>query len=111
MVKIEHKKPEIKTEDFARLVFDAIYEERFLSKEQIVPKIRTLAKMYRLKLQSDNFNVIEKPSRTASLMRNNQMHNFEKGLLIEALKAHIGDEGLQELYKKIEKLSLEAGFR
>lgn len=111
MVKIEHKKPEIKTDDFARLVFDAVYEERFLSKELIVPKIKTLAKMYRLKLQADNFNAIEKPSKTASLIRSVQEQKFTVQFLIEKLENIIGSDNMQEIFKERDKLLLEAGFK
>ena len=102
---------EIKTEDFASIVFDAVYEERYLSKELLVPKIKTLAKMYRLKLQSDNFNAIEKPTKMANLMRSVNQKNEELNFWREKLHSIIGDEEMKRLYSDLDSHLINCGFR
>lgn len=102
---------EIKTEDFASIVFDAVYEERYLSKELLVPKIKTLAKMYRLKLQSDNFNAIEKPTKTANLMRSVNQKNEELNFWREKLRSVIGDEEMKRLFSDLDSHLINCGFK
>lgn len=102
---------EIKTEDFASIVFDAVYEERYLSKELLVPKIKTLARMYRLKLQADNFNAIETPTKMANLMRAANQRNEELNFWRERIRAIVGDEEMQRLFCDLDSHLINCGFK
>lgn len=79
-------KKEISTEDFAKVIFDAIYEERFLSKDVIVPNIRSIARIHRLKMEAQNYNAIENPTKTANMLRNTQKIDYERRYWMEKAK-------------------------
>lgn len=103
-------KKEISTEDFAKVIFDAIYEERFLSKDVIVPKVRTLAKIHRLKIEAQNYNAIENPTKTANLMRSHQKMDFERKFWLEKLRGVLPKGDIENLYLELNEQQKEAGF-
>ncbi len=102
---------EIKTEEFASLVFDAVYEERYLSRELLVPKIKTLAKMYRLKLQTDNFNTIENPTKMAGLMISMMQKSEELVFWRGKIRALVDDKELNIMFDELNNHLIKCGFK
>lgn len=105
------KNIEVNTEDFAKIIFDAVYEERYLNKEALVAKIRTLARLYRLKLSSDNFNAIENPTKTANLMQTVKKVEYERKYWLKELKYRCPDDELNALFNHLDKELIDLGFK
>lgn len=102
---------EIKTEEFAKIIFEAVYEERYLNKEILVSKIKTLAKLYRLRISSDNFNSIENPTKTANLMQTVKKVDYERKFWLDKIKSKVDPNEMNEFFEQLENELRQVNFK
>jgi len=95
---------EISTKEFADLICEAIVEERYFEKESFSLKVKSLAKVFRLKISALNYNKILNPTQTAKLIRSTEIMNEEN--LFWRLKMYelLGKEKIQPYYDELDRL-------
>lgn len=97
---------ETSTKELSEILVKAINDEPYFSKDVLIPKIRAIIGGFRLRLATLNYNKIENPTETARLIRANELHNLEKNFWKQELKKHIGEEKMNEIYKKLDEQRL-----
>jgi hypothetical protein len=95
---------ETKIDNLSKILVKAIEDEPYFSKEILIPKIKSLITGFRLKMDSINYNSIEKPSKTAKLIRSYQLQVEEKKFYKGKLTEQVGRENMQNYYKELETL-------
>jgi hypothetical protein len=95
---------ETKIDNLSKILVKAIEDEPYFSKEILIPKIKSLITGFRLKMDSINYNSIEKPSKTAKLIRAYQLQVEEKKFYKNKLREQVGIENMQNYYKELETL-------
>ena len=93
----------IKTEQMAEIIVDAIIEEPFFSKETLIPKIKALVNGFRLGLSTANYNKTDNPTEVGRLVRQNELHNWEKDFWKQELKTIVGVDNMQNFYDKLDE--------
>ncbi|MCM8906787.1 hypothetical protein [Tenacibaculum finnmarkense] len=89
------------------ILTDAIVQEPFFNKEVLQPKIRSLISGFRLDLNTTNYNSIESPSKTAKLIRDNELRVIECKFWRKELKKIVGPEKMNDYYSEINKRQLK----
>ena len=92
------------TKELSEIIAKAIYDEPFLKKETLVPKITSLIKGFRVQLEITNFNKIEKPSTQAKLMKSLRVKEKELNYWKNIVRQTIGEDKMMSHYKYIEEL-------
>lgn len=96
----------IKTKDLASILVDAVVEESFIDKNVLIPKFKVLIQTFRLKLASLNYNAIQTPSKTAIMIREGELRNYENVFWREELKSIVGLDNMEQYYVKLRKQKL-----
>jgi 2-keto-3-deoxy-galactonokinase len=91
----------ISTKEFAELIVELIQEEPYFTKEVLVPKIKTLATAFRLRLSTTNYNAIRSPSQVAKLIRGHEVMDSENSYWKEQLCNIVGKEKMEHYYEKL----------
>ena len=92
------KQKEINTKDLCEIIVNAIQEDPYFTKEVLVPKIKTLISMFRLRLSSANYGKILNDNKAENLIRKNELHNLEKEFWKQQLKSIVRNEDMQKYY-------------
>lgn len=92
---------EISTIDLGNMIADYIQEQPYFNREDFIKQFRALTKVFRLRLETFNYNKIEKPTQTAKLIRNNHLMNLEKDFFKEQLEQVVGHRLMIEKYYPI----------
>lgn len=95
---------EIKIKDLSMIIVQAIEDEPFFSKEVLIPRIKGLITGFRLKMDSINYKSIENPSKTAQLIRSNQLYVEEKKFWKEKVKNFATEEQMKSFYKELDEM-------
>jgi len=90
------------TNDLAEIIAKSIQDEPYFSKEIIVPKIKALIVGFRLSLSSTNYSKKLSESKTAKLIRSNEIKNLEAFFWKEQLKKIVGEEKIKEYYSMLD---------
>lgn len=91
----------IATAELAEIIADAIREENYFTKDVLIPKIRTLIRMFRLDIAAKTYSKIENPTKTQRLIRSNELHNLEKDFWKQELKNIVKDD-IEKYYQKLD---------
>ena len=91
-------KKETNTKDLVEIIIEAIKEEPYFTKEVLIPKIKTLITMFRMRTSSANYEKVYDEKGTARLIRSNEIHNLEKDFWKQHLKKIVGDDKIKEYY-------------
>ena len=94
------------TKQLTEILVQAIREEPFFSEEVLIPKVRAIITVFRLRLATTNYNAIKKPSETAKLIRSNELHNLEKDFWKQELKKVVGNKKMIEYYSRLDEQRL-----
>ena len=92
----------IATAELAEIIADAIREENYFTKDVLIPKIRTLIRMFRLDIAAKTYSNIENPTKTQRLIRSNELHNLEKEFWKQELKKILKEDNMTEYYTKLD---------
>lgn len=92
----------IATKDLSELIIDCILSEPHLQKDILKPKIRALINGFKLNLSATNYEKQLTPSKTADLIRKNELHNKEKYFWKDKLKFIVGTDQMEFYYKELD---------
>jgi hypothetical protein len=96
-------------DELSLLILKAVEEETYFDKVKLVPKIRTVLKMYRINLATANYHKVENPSRSAARLR--QLEREEVSKHFWKKKAEFLDpENLQKNCLELDALLEKYGF-
>lgn len=98
---------EISTKEFSDLICEAIIEERYFEKESFSLKVKRLAKVFRLKMASVNYEKVLKPNETAKLIRSTEIMNEENLFWRMKIRDLVDKETLQKYYNELDELREE----
>jgi len=91
---------ETSTKEFAEMICESILEDKFFDKEKIISKIRSLSKIFRLKLASVNYNKIPTATEYAKMIRSNEIMNEDKLFWVNKLRAMVDEETMNKFFKE-----------
>lgn len=92
----------IGTKDLSELIIDCILDEPHIQKNILKPKIQALINGFKLNLSATNYEKQLTPSKTADLIRKNELHNKEKYFWKDKLKDIIGADKMELYYNELE---------
>ena len=92
-------KERINTKVLSEILADAVLEERFLNKDNLVIKFNALIKSFRLELHSYNYTKQLNEKKEVNLIRTNELNQHEKNFFRRELAKHISEEEMKKVYK------------
>lgn len=98
-------------QQLAEIFVDAILSETFLNKETLTPRIEALIKRFvDLKNIPKNYNDYESKTDRARRVRTIEKRGEEVRFWREQVKILVGEDAIQEYYKKADEHLAEKGF-
>lgn len=97
------KEKDISTKELCEIIVKAIQDEPYFTKDILVPKIKTLISMFRLRLSSANYGKVLNDNKAENLIRKNELHNYEKEFWKLQLKQLVGDDNMQKYYDLLDE--------
>ena len=86
--------------ELSEIIAKAIFDEPYLTKENLAPKIEAIIKGFKPVLLQHNFNKIENPNKLAKLKFEKEYREYEIKFWKTEIEKIVGKDAMQNFYDK-----------
>lgn len=90
--------------ELSEIIVQAVLDEPYFKKDELIPKISSIIKGFRLIVSNTEFSKIENPSRHQKLIRAKQIRDFQLSLYKNELKNIVGEQNIKKYYDKFNEM-------